>query len=204
MAANLRVRQKEHTRRAILEHALNLFQEHGYVATTIDDIATSVGTTRVTFYAHFANKTELMRALFEELNRNLERQDDGLEHRSTARPLVEATRLGTFAAIRGWIGAQSTRWPAIRPYIIVVAEASAVDPEIRELNEAWFGEVIDDITEGLAQAGRFDPDTRRFRGYLAMELLNSANLRWIRHPWPLETGTELDILAGAWTHLLGE
>jgi hypothetical protein len=117
---------------------------------------------------------------------------------------VDAAREGTFVAIRAWIGVQSAHWPDIKPYISVVEEASAVDPEMRELREAWFGEVVDDISTGLAAAGRFDDETRRYRGYLAMELLNSANLRWIRHPWPLDDGPELDILAVAWTSLLGD
>lgn len=201
--ANLREKQKQQTRQSLLENALRLFQEQGYVATTIDDIATAVGTTRVTFYAHFPNKTELMRALFGELNRHLDRREDS-EHRSTAGPLVDAAREGSFDAIRTWIGAQAARWPNIKPYITVVEEASAVDVEMRQLRDDWFGEVIDDIAAGLAEAGRFDEDTRRYRGYLAMELLNSANLRWIRKPWPLDTGPELDILTTAWTTLLGE
>ncbi|MCE7483700.1 TetR family transcriptional regulator [Microbacterium profundi] len=191
------------TRQSLLDHALRLFQEQGYVATTIDDIATAVGTTRVTFYAHFPNKTELMRALFGELNRHLDRREDS-EHGSTAGSLVDAAREGSFDAIRARIGAQAERWPDIRPYITVVEEASAVAPEMRDLREAWFGEVIDDITTGLAAAGRFDEATRRYRGHLAVELLNSANLRWIQHPWSLDDGPELDILAVAWTSLLGD
>lgn len=202
--ANLREKQKQQTRRSLLENALRLFQEQGYVATTIDDIATAVGTTRVTFYAHFPNKAELMRALFGELNVRLDRHEDAEEHRSTAGSLVDAARAGSFEAIRSWIGVQAARWPDIKPYIAVVEEASAVDPEMRELRDAWFGEVIDDITTGLADAWRFDARTRRFRGYLAMELLSSANLRWIHHPWSLEDGAELDILAVAWTSLLGD
>lgn len=201
--ANLREKQKQQTRQSLLDNALRLFQEQGYVATTIDDIATAVGTTRVTFYAHFPNKTELMRALFGELNRHLDRREDS-EHGSTAGSLVDAAREGSFVAIRSWIGAQAAHWPDIRPYITVVEESAAVDPEMRELRDAWFGEVIDDITTGLADAGRFDAATRRYRGHLAMELLNSANLRWIRQPWPLESGPELDILAVAWTSLLGD
>ena len=201
--ANLREKQKQQTRQSLLDHALRLFQEQGYVATTIDDIATAVGTTRVTFYAHFPNKTELMRALFDELNRHLDRRENQ-EHRSTAGSLVDAAREGSLPAIRAWIGAQAAHWPDIRPYISVVEEASAVDPEMRELRDAWFGEVIDDIVTGLAAAGRFDESTRQYRGYLAMELLNSANLQWIRHPWSLDDGPELDILALAWTSLLGD
>ncbi|AMB59523.1 TetR/AcrR family transcriptional regulator [Microterricola viridarii] len=199
---NLREKQKQQTRQSLLDHSLRLFQEQGYVATTIDDIATAVGTTRVTFYAHFPNKTELARSLFGELNRHLDRRENSRQ-RSTAGSLVDAAREGSFPAIRAWIGEQAERWADIRPYITVVEEASAVDPEMRELRDAWFGEVIDDIATGLAEADRFDEDTRRYRGYLAMELLNSANLRWIRHPWVLESGPELDILAVAWASLLG-
>ncbi|MCC2031248.1 TetR/AcrR family transcriptional regulator [Microbacterium allomyrinae] len=201
--ANLRAKKKEETRRHLLDQALRLFEEQGYVATTIDDIATAVGTTRVTFYAHFPNKAEVMQALFRDLNERLER-GESTEHRSTSRPLVDAVAVGTRDAIRPWLMAQVARWPAIRPYIIVVSEAGAVDPEIRELNDAWFGEVIADVTEGMTRAGRFDPETRHFRGYLAMELLHSTNLKWIRTPWPLDDSPELEVLVSAWTHLLGE
>jgi len=200
--AHLRALQKEQTRLRILEQALALFQEKGYVATTIDDIATAVGTTRVTFYAHFPNKSELMRALTERLNELLERNPSP-EHGSTAEKLVDAVRIGTFEAIRPWLGAQAERWPLIKPYILVSAEASAVDPEIRELTVGWFDEVIADIVDGLSQADRHPADERAYRGYLAVEMLNSANLKWIREGWDLRTGPQLDILARAWVHLLG-
>lgn len=200
--ANLRNLQKEQTRRRLLEHALTLFQAQGYVATTIDDIATSVGTTRVTFYAHFANKAEIMRALIGELNELLERNPSP-EHGSTATKLVDAAREGTFEAIRSWLGAQAERWPLIKPYIIVATEASAVDPEIRDLTTGWFAEVIADMVEGMTAAGRFSLEDRQFRGFLAMELLDRTNLMWIREGWDFRTGSQLDTLAGTWVHLLG-
>lgn len=200
--AHLRALQKEQTRRRILEEALRLFQEQGYVATTIDDIATAVGTTRVTFYAHFTNKGDLMRALTAQLNELLER-DPSPEHGSTAEKLVDAVRIGTYDAIRPWLGAMAERWPAIKPYILVSTEASAVDPEIREMTVGWFDEVVADMVDGMSQAGRHSPDERTFRGYLAVEMLNSANLRWIREGFDFRTGPELDILAHAWVHLLG-
>ncbi|WCI07771.1 helix-turn-helix domain containing protein [Arthrobacter sp. OVS8] len=37
------------TRRLLLEKGLELFEEKGYAATTVDDIAAAVGTTRATF-----------------------------------------------------------------------------------------------------------------------------------------------------------
>ena len=73
--ANLRQLQKEMTRQRLLDKSLELFQQRGYVGTTIDDIAAEPGTTRVTFYAHFESRQDLMRALIHELNVRLEREE---------------------------------------------------------------------------------------------------------------------------------
>lgn len=48
---SLREAQKQMTRRLLLDAGLELFTTKGYAATTVDDIATAAGTTRVTFYA---------------------------------------------------------------------------------------------------------------------------------------------------------
>lgn len=201
--ANLREKQKANTRRQLLQESLRLFEEKGYAATTVDDIATAVGTTRVTFYAHFANKAEVIRALFDDLNEILERGPSE-QHRSTAAPLVEAVRVGTFAAIHEWLVVQIARWPQIRGHITVVFQAAAVDAEIRQLTDDWYDEVIGDMCEGMALADRHSPETRPFRGYLAQEALTTTNLKWNRQPWPLEDAKEFEILAGVWTHLLGD
>lgn len=57
---SLRARQKQYTHQLLLECAEKLFEQQGYVATTIDDIASSAGTTRATFYLHFVNKDALL------------------------------------------------------------------------------------------------------------------------------------------------
>lgn len=201
--ANLRERQKEETRRRLLAAALERFQEQGYVATTVDHIASAVGTTRVTFYAHFGNKTEVMRALFDDLNVALDRGPSPLVG-STATLLVEAVRDGGHEAIYGWLVAQASRWPEIGRYLAVVSEAAAVDPEINELKARWWSDVIADIVEGLDAADRFRPESRLFRGYMALECLNSACSAWIRDPWPLTAeAPQFAVLADAWMPLVG-
>jgi AcrR family transcriptional regulator len=55
MAGRRRAR-KEMTRRLLLSAALERFNEKGYAATTIDEIAAAAGTTRVTFYAYFPSR----------------------------------------------------------------------------------------------------------------------------------------------------
>ena len=50
-------------RRQLFEVALTLFSEHGYAATTMDDIAEAAGVTKPLVYQHFESK----RALYLEL-----------------------------------------------------------------------------------------------------------------------------------------
>lgn len=59
------------TRTRILEHAQRLFQERGYHAVAISDIAAAVGVTSPTLYYHFARKealyTEMVLALMQRI-----------------------------------------------------------------------------------------------------------------------------------------
>lgn len=199
----LRELRKEQTRKQILRTALALFEEKGYVATTVDEIAAQAGTTRMTFYARFPGKRDVMRALIDELNELLERHTTQA-NRSTAAKLVEAVRIGTADALKPWLAAQAARWPTMKPYILVATQAAAADPEIRELYAAWFEEVIGDMVLGMTLADRHDPATRHFRGYLAMETLDRTALHWMREPWDLDSGPELDLLTQTWVTLLGE
>ncbi|MEV6816424.1 TetR/AcrR family transcriptional regulator [Micromonospora sp. NPDC051296] len=56
--------RKDVTRRAILDAALAEFLEHGYVAAGMDRIAARAGVSKVTVYAHFADKRTLFEAVF--------------------------------------------------------------------------------------------------------------------------------------------
>jgi AcrR family transcriptional regulator len=60
--AGLRAAQQETTRRLLLSTALGLFEAKGFA-----------GTTRVTSYACFPSRSDLMRELIGELNETLER-----------------------------------------------------------------------------------------------------------------------------------
>ncbi|UUT34377.1 TetR/AcrR family transcriptional regulator [Microbacterium elymi] len=203
--ANLRQLQKETTRRRLLEVALDLFVSRGYVATTIDDIASAAGTTRVTFYAHFESRQDLMRALIAELNEILDRHARAGTGGSTASPLVEAVQIGSRELLTEWLRNQAVRWPRIRPYILSATEASAVDPDIRGLFSGWVEEVVADVVEGLDAAGRFDPASRHFRGELAFANLDQTALYWMRTGgFEPGSGTEFDVLAETWWHLVGD
>lgn len=48
------------SRERLVDAALGLFVEHGYAATTIDEIAARAGVTARTFFRHFVDKEEVL------------------------------------------------------------------------------------------------------------------------------------------------
>ncbi|MFC8934231.1 TetR/AcrR family transcriptional regulator [Rhodococcus sp. NPDC057135] len=59
----LRDEQKRATRAKLVDAARTLFEERGYAAVTVDDIASVVGCSRATFYVHFASKVEMLKTI---------------------------------------------------------------------------------------------------------------------------------------------
>jgi AcrR family transcriptional regulator len=89
----LRERKKEQTRRTIEDAAFRLFDERGYQATTVADIAAAADIAPRTFFAYFPSKEAVVFGDFEETFA-------GLEARLRGRPEGE----NTFEGLRAWIG----------------------------------------------------------------------------------------------------
>ncbi|GHB18984.1 TetR family transcriptional regulator [Streptomyces viridiviolaceus] len=200
--ANLRQVQKQMTRRLLLESGLELFTTKGYAATKVDDIASAAGTTRVTFYAYFPSRSDLMKALIDERLNEVLRRVRSPEHGSTAQDLVATVADGTPEAITAWLRDTADSWPEIRPIIRVGRDAAAVDPELRDLVDRWLEEAISDIEDGLTRAGRLAPHQRRFRGVLAMAELDHVAQHWGDTDWKLDREQMLDELSASWVRLL--
>ncbi|NBH04926.1 TetR/AcrR family transcriptional regulator [Amycolatopsis sp. SID8362] len=62
-----REQYSEATRAALLSAATRRFAEHGFGGTALEDIAADIQATRGAIYHHFANKTALFEAVFEQL-----------------------------------------------------------------------------------------------------------------------------------------
>ena len=192
--ANLRAAKRETTRRLLLDAAMVRFVSSGYAATTIDEIASAAGTTRVTFYAYFPSKSEIVKALIAER----------LEHGSAAPGLVDAVTAGTREQLGAWIRQTAAHWPVVRPIITIGRAAQAVDPELAHLVDAWMDEAIEDIAVGLANADRFEADSRRFRGALAMGQFDYVAQRCTDGSWGIEKERMCELLTESWFQLLGQ
>ena len=66
-----KVQQGEATRQALLDAACALFGEHGYTATSIDDVAHAANVTKGAFYHHYAGKQELFAGVYEQVKREV-------------------------------------------------------------------------------------------------------------------------------------
>lgn len=191
---SLREAQKQMTRRLLLDAGLELFGTKGYAATTVDDIAAAVGTTRTTFYMHFPSKVHLMQALIPNVDHLLTSEDD--------LPLTDVVAARDRVAMEAWLRHKVDKWPAIRPYILAAHDAAAQDPSIRSAVTQWFESVIDQIEKGLDSADRYEPSTRRLRGALAFGQLEFLSRRWFRFGWDVDPETTVTMLTESWSSLL--
>ena len=109
----------DQTRRALIAAARQLFADPGYFETSATDIVERAGVgTRGAFYHHFADKADLFRAVFEEVEQDLIRRglstpgpDDPFERLTSAfhgfldgalQPEVQRIMLIDGTAVLGW------------------------------------------------------------------------------------------------------
>lgn len=75
-SAEVKERDRREKREAVLQAAVRAFNEKGFNATSLDDVATALNVTKPTIYHYFASKDEI---LFECVRRGLESIRDAAE-----------------------------------------------------------------------------------------------------------------------------
>jgi AcrR family transcriptional regulator len=192
--STLRAAQKRMTHELFLEKGLELFGQKGYAATTVDDIASAAGSTRTTFYLHFASKAELMSALLQRVDTILTAADD-----PSLSAVVES---GSRELIEKWIDRKITQWDEIEPYLTASYQAFH-EPSVVEQTEGWFQSATGQMEEGLERAGRIPADRRRMRCILAFGQLEYVSRRYFAVGWAtVDRETALAELTDSWCHLL--
>lgn len=191
--STLRAAQKRMTYELFLDKGLELFGTKGYTATTVDDIASAAGSTRTTFYLHFASKAELMSALLEKVDTILTSADDP--------PLPAVVESGSRDLIRAWLDRKFSQWDEIKPYLTASYQAMH-EADVVERTERWFSSAVGQMTDGLERAGRFDASVRQIRCVLAFGQLEYLSRRYFSAGWTIPRDVCLDELTDSWCHLL--
>jgi AcrR family transcriptional regulator len=200
--ASLREEQRALTRARVLDAAVTVFAEKSYGATTMEDIARAAGVTRVTVYAHFAGKQELLPALAQRLYA----VTDELYGELAARPAW------TRDVVRAWLETATARWREAQATLRVltamlptVTGDAGTPPDHRQHVQDRYLQAHHRYVEMLAGTpGRWDvpPAEARQRCLLMVLQLESFLSLWVARDWPVETDDPLALLTDAVCHLL--
>src|SRR3984957_18720531 len=137
----LRERKKARTRASLREHALRLFREHGYQATTVEQIAAAAEVSPSTFFRYFPTKEDLVL------------QDD-MDIRMMAAFEQQPPGLGPIAAVRA--AARQVLASYTGADLDVVRETTNLTmtvPEIRARALDEFARTITVVAEAVAKRG---------------------------------------------------
>ncbi len=142
----LRERKKARTRAAIREHALRLFREHGYGATTVEQIAEAAEVSPATFYRYFPTKEDVVL------------QDD---FDVLAMDVFEAQPAGlsTIAAMRATVAhMRASLTPAEIERFRETTDLTLTIPEVRARAIDEFVRTIQVMGEAVARRAGLPPD----------------------------------------------
>lgn len=107
--------------------ALELFLEQGFAATTVAEVARAAGVSPETIYKQLGGKPGIVRALYE----------SAIAGEGPEPAFVRSDRLRSepdpYVIARGWSELAMEVGPRVTPLMLLVRDASLVDPTLREL-----------------------------------------------------------------------
>ena len=168
----LRERKKARTRAAIREHALRLFREQGYYATTVEQIAEAAEVSPSTFFRYFPTKEDVVL------------QDDfdllgveAFESQPAELSPVAAFRAGAAQMLATLTPEEIARFRETTMLTFTVPEVRA-----RALDE--FARTIDEIARAVAKRTGRAPDDFEVRNVAGamIGVIMSATMPWSKAP----------------------
>jgi TetR/AcrR family transcriptional regulator, regulator of mycofactocin system len=152
MPEGLRERKKQRTREQIIEAAMGLFEERGYQATTIADIARAADVAPRTFFSYFPSKEAVV---FHNVDRDL----DGLA--STLRDRLPGET--AFDALRRWIDAKFDEWMAEEDEALLRKQLCREDEGLANFQGGFMARIQELLLEAIADDLGEQPDALRPR-----------------------------------------
>jgi AcrR family transcriptional regulator len=187
-SSNLREEQKLLTRRLLIEAARTVFAARGYGAATVDDIVKAAGASRATFYLHFANKAEVMAALFQALMPATAEYWRALDQSLSSR-----------RALRVWLNEALSWWEEHRRILPALHEASVIDPALAAQQYQGLQRLTDELTGYFAKARGAKRREARLRIELLILQLDQFCMKWIvQETVDVDREMALDVLSELW------
>ena len=141
----LRERKKARTRADLQRHALRLFRDRGYAATTVDDIAAAAEVSRSTFFRYFPSKEDVV--LFDDVDPLMAQ---AFAEQPAGTPLLTALR-------RAFATAFARLPPEKRELEEVRMGLARTVPEVAAAMRERGGPSMPVVTEGIAAEFGLDP-----------------------------------------------
>lgn len=187
----LRDRQKQQTRRELLDSAAQQFVQRGYGAVTVDDIASGASCSRATFYLHFAGKAEVLQKIGAETMN--ERAVVLYENLDTV------LDTGTRAEFTDWVRHALEWFEQNRAILPAWDEAVAVEADFQPIARR----AIDELPAAMPRYLRRWGDARHSEACLRIELLVSQLERFFTR-WAVQgtiaysTEQAVEVLSDIW------
>lgn len=182
--APLRARQAEATRNLLIDVARQNFTEHGYAATSIDDVIQQAGVARGALYHHFPGKEALFRAVYESVEGEVVSRV--LEVAASQRSPWDAVRAGLSAFLDACLE------PSFRR-IVVLESVSVLQSQVMEVGiDPVELPMLRHVLEPLLGTARFGDLALDALAYVALGGLYGASLFIARAADPLAARGEVD------------
>lgn len=160
----------------LVKAALALFDEHGYDATTVAQIAEAAGLTKRTFFRYFADKREV---LFDG-SRALEALwASGIE--------AAPADAGPMAAVSAGLDQVARLFADRQPFARIRARVIAANPELRERELIKLQTLAGAVERALAERG-VPPDTASLAAQAGITVFHAAFTRWLDQDDPAALG----------------
>lgn len=193
----LRERNRRRTRQDIAEAALRLFDERGFEATTVDDVAEATAVSRSTFFRYFPVK-EL--ALFPTHDEDLAAYRAALVEADTTVPVHQALLKAALGASTATIDSYRRDPTAYRKRHAVIVAAPSLQAVSLRLDRDWEDALADAFQRQLARLPGEAISTARLLAGSLMGTVNAFHRTWAEHGFADDPAVHRDAVMRIFEH----
>jgi AcrR family transcriptional regulator len=177
---SLRERKKAKTRKALADTATELFAEHGFDHTTVEEIAEACDVSPRTFFRYFSSKEDVLFAVGDQRLRELL---DAIASRPSGEPPLRSMREAALSLVPEYTSNRAQLTTRKR----IIAETQSLRSRGLERQLGWEDAVTDALGQRITDAGPASIELR------LVASVSTATLRAALHTW-LEAGGDLATL----------